>query len=158
MRVSLSLLLLGLVAVGEAKNNYPALKPCPGENRGSPDGVYGDHMCHHSRTHRVCAKLVDASNDQCTALSWNKDGKTFWEITEQSSWKDRLCGGRNPGDSWCICMWATADLIEEVGCDNVHINCEATDIPYVLRSKKDGGWNLRKTRNCLRKKCPKPSK
>ena len=61
--------------------------------------------------------------------------RSFWDITGQQrwNWKRSVCGGPNPGDSWCICMWATANIVAEVGCDNVQINCSATDVDYVLR-------------------------
>ena len=76
---------------------------------------YGDYKCIHDRTHRVCAKLVDNS-DSCNELAWNSNGRSFWDITGQQrwNWKDRICNRPNPGDSWCICMWATANLIREV--------------------------------------------
>ena len=50
-------------------------------------------------------------------MSWNANGASFWDITGQQrwNWKDKICSAPNPGDSWCICMWATANLIKEVG-------------------------------------------
>ncbi|CAE7226863.1 CALS12 [Symbiodinium pilosum] len=36
----------------------------------------------------------------------------------------------NGGDSWCICMWAFARMIEAVGCENVHLRCNATDLDF----------------------------
>jgi len=127
----------------------PLISVCPGEGP-----RYGDYKCIHDRTHRVCAKLVDDSNT-CNELSWNENGASFWDITgqQQWNWKDRICGTPNPGDSWCICMWATANLIKEVGCDNVHINCSATDVNHVMNSYKDGGWNLQEAKSCLQRKC-----
>ena len=76
---------------------------------------YGDFKCNHDRTHRVCAKLVD-NPTSCKELSWNENGASFWDITgqQQWNWKDKICTAPNPGDSWCICMWATANLIKEV--------------------------------------------
>ena len=52
----------------------------------------------------------------CKELSWNEDGGSFWDITGQQrwNWKDKICAAPNPGDSWCICMWATTNLIKEV--------------------------------------------
>merc|ERR1712156_1316885 len=99
---------------------------CPGEGP-----RYGDFKCIHDRTHRVCAKLVD-NPTSCTELSWNENGASFWDITGQQrwNWKDRICNAPNPGDSWCICMWATANLIKE-----------------------DGGWNLKEAKSCLQRKC-----
>ena len=77
---------------------------------------YGDFKCIHDGTHRVCAKLVD-NPTSCNELSWNGNGASFWDITGQQrwNWKDKICSAPNPGDSWCICMWATANLIKEVG-------------------------------------------
>ena len=76
---------------------------------------YGDFKCIHDRTHRVCAKLVD-NPTSCNELSWNDNGASFWDITGQQpwNWKDKICSAPNPGDSWCICMWATANLIRAV--------------------------------------------
>ena len=76
---------------------------------------YGDYKCIHDRTHRVCAQLVDDASS-CNELSWNEDGRSFWDITRQQrwNWKERVCNAPNPGDSWCICMWATANLIRVV--------------------------------------------
>ena len=70
-------------------------------------------------------------------------------------WNDRIVAAPNPGDSWCICMWATASLIEKVGCDNVHLRCDSTDVDYVLNSYHDGGQRLDAAHQCLRQKCGK---
>jgi len=51
-------------------------------------------------------------------------------------------------------MWATAHLIESVGCDNVHIDCGATDVAYVMGKYKDAGTDLTPAKECLKKKCP----
>ena len=45
----------------------------------------------------------------------------------------------------------------KVGCDNVHINCAATDVNYVMGSYNDGGWNLREAKECLQRKCVRQS-
>ena len=34
-------------------------------------------------------------------------------------------------------MWATARLIATVGCENVHLRCDATDVAYVEKSHLD---------------------
>ncbi|XP_063685543.1 uncharacterized protein LOC134819509 isoform X2 [Bolinopsis microptera] len=144
---------LGCAMITIGISGYPPIQPCPGEGP-----RYGDFKCNHDRTHRVCAQLVDNSEGQCKELAWNDDQQSFWQITGQQkwNWKTNICNPPNPGDSWCICMWATESLIAKVGCDNVHINCEATDIPYLLRSVSDGGWDLSTSRECIKKKCPEP--
>ena len=107
----------------------------------------------HDSTHRVCAKLVESASDS-TPLSWGPAGD-FWQITGQKAfqWNDKIVSAPNPGDSWCICMWATASLIEKVGCENVHLRCEATDVKYVLSSYHDGGHSLDAAHACIRQKC-----
>merc|ERR1719274_420899 len=82
---------------------------CPGEN-----DRYGDHKCNHDSTHRVCAQLLDNGGQP---LSWGPKGD-FWEITNQKAWQWDNEIRNNHGDSWCICMWATARLITAAGCEN----------------------------------------
>ena len=50
-------------------------------------------------------------------------------------------------------MWATASLINSVGCDNVHIRCEATDKDHLMRSYRDGRHDLAVAKDCVAKKC-----
>merc|ERR1719498_1287428 len=121
-----------------------ALDVCPGES-----ARYGDHKCNHDDTHRVCATLLD---DAGQPLNWGKG--SFWEITGQTAWQwdDQIRA--NNGDSWCICMWATAELIDAAGCDNVHLHCSATDVPFVLNAYTDGGTDLDSAHKCLQRKCP----
>jgi len=117
---------------------------CPGES-----ARYGDHKCNHDTTHRVCAKLLD---DAGQPLSWG-DGD-FWEITGQKDFQWDAEIRANNGDSWCICMWATARLISSAGCDNVHLDCGATDLTYVMQQYEDGGVDLAPAKDCLEQKCP----
>ena len=48
-------------------------------------------------------------------------------------------------------------LCMQVGCDNVHIHCEATDVDHVLKSYTDGGVDLQVAKSCLQQKCVKQS-
>merc|ERR1719384_2643383 len=132
----------------------PLVGTCPGEG-----SRYGDFKCIHDRTHRVCAKLVDNTHT-CSEVRWGLGRRlSFWDITGQQrwNWKERICSAPNPGDSWCICMWASANIVAEVGCHNFQINCSATDVNYVLNSRYDGGWNLQNFKSCLREKCVRQS-
>ena len=52
-------------------------------------------------------------------------------------------------------MWATAEMIDVVGCDNVHLHCSATDVSYVLEQYHDGGYQLDEAHKCLEQKCKK---
>lgn len=118
---------------------------CPGEG-----DRYGDHKCNHDETHRVCAQLLDANGQP---LSWGAQGD-FWEITGQKAFQWDAEIRANGGDSWCICMWATARLIMAAGCDAVHLHCDSSDIPYILQSYTDGGVDLEPAKHCLQQKCP----
>jgi len=142
MRVSM-LSLLGLAAPAGASD----VAVCPGEG-----ARYGDHKCNHDQTHRVCAQLLASGTPGGEPLSWGEGGD-FWKITGQKAfqWDEDI--RNNNGDSWCICMWATAHLIQAVGCDNVHLHCEATDVAYVLSKYTDGGTDLAPAKACLQKRC-----
>eukprot|EP00928_Gymnodinium_smaydae_P037816 TRINITY_DN26204_c0_g1_i1.p1 TRINITY_DN26204_c0_g1~~TRINITY_DN26204_c0_g1_i1.p1 ORF type:complete len:231 (-),score=36.78 TRINITY_DN26204_c0_g1_i1:229-846(-) len=124
-------------------NLVVSIEVCPGEG-----ARYGDHKCNHDPTHRVCARLLDNYGQP---LSWGQGN--FWQITGQEAfqWDDQIRA--NHGDSWCICMWATATLIDRVGCDNVHLSCDASDIAYVEQQYTDGGVDLQPAKECLQKKC-----
>jgi len=124
------------------------VKVCPGDTR-------GDFKCNHDQTHRVCAELVEKASSTCEPLKWGD--KNFWQITRQTEvqWNEDICKDPNHGDSWCICMWATASLIKEVGCENVHIHCESTDVEYVLSKYQDGQQDLSAAHECLETKCPR---
>ena len=121
-----------------------ALDACAGEGP-----RYGDYKCNHDRTHRVCAKLKSNSGSK---VLWG--GQDFWHLTHQPDWSSQVgADPSNPGGGWCICMWATASLIEKVGCENVHLHCDATDVDYVLSSYHDGGQPLHAAHQCIKEKC-----
>jgi len=117
---------------------------CPGETR-------RDRKCVLSPTHRVCAKigLPDSS---------------FWRFTGQTSWCNTIgyYGGefghlpRCPSETptWCICKWALARWIEGEGCDNIDIECGATDICNLKASYKDYNVELSDAHKCVEQKCP----
>eukprot|EP00401_Gymnodinium_catenatum_P045233 CAMPEP_0117508968 /NCGR_PEP_ID=MMETSP0784-20121206/27229_1 /TAXON_ID=39447 /ORGANISM="" /LENGTH=206 /DNA_ID=CAMNT_0005304553 /DNA_START=75 /DNA_END=692 /DNA_ORIENTATION=- len=119
------------------------IEVCPGEG-----DRYKDHKCNHDATHRVCAQLLDAGQPK----SWGTKGD-FWQITGQKAFQWDADIRANNGDSWCICMWATASLIQSVGCENVHIRCDSTDVAYILKSYTDGGVDLEPAKTCLQQKC-----
>lgn len=84
-------------------------------------------------------------------MKWDNN-EDFWQITGQSSWEQNIC--TNNGTNWCICMWATATLISNVGCGNVHLDCSATDVAYVMQQYTDSGTDLAPAKTCLEQKCP----
>merc|ERR1711924_54386 len=121
-----------------------AVSVCPGEGP-----RYGDYKCNHDGTHRVCARLKDSNGNK---LQWGSGD--FWAITQQPDWSSSVGSDpNNPGGDWCICMWATASLIQKGGCENVPIDCAATDVTYVMSKYTDGGTDLSPARACLSQKC-----
>merc|ERR1711871_854525 len=121
-----------------------AIDKCAGEGP-----RYNDFKCNHDETHRVCAKLKDTSGNK---LQWGS--QNFWQLTGQSDWSDQVgADSNNPGGNWCICMWATAKLIQQAGCDNVHIECGSSDVSYVMQKYTDGGTDLSPAKSCLQTKC-----
>mmetsp|Transcript_41006 Transcript_41006/g.113979 ORF Transcript_41006/g.113979 Transcript_41006/m.113979 type:complete len:216 (-) Transcript_41006:137-784(-) len=141
----MSPLALMLAAAALAGDATADLQVCPGES-----GRYGDHKCNHDETHRFCAQLLDAGGQP---LSWGPKGD-FWSITGQKAFQWDADIRANKGDSWCICMWAAARLIAEVGCENVHLHCEATDVAYIEQQYSDGGVDLLPAKQCMRQRCP----
>merc|ERR1719311_2036930 len=96
-------LLAGVCAAAQA------VDVCKGEG-----DRYGDYKCNHDSTHRVCAELKKADG---TKQMWS-NGKDFWQTTGQPDWSSEVGKvAANPGGDWCICMWATASLIHQVGCN-----------------------------------------
>ena len=99
------------------------MKKCEGETR-------WNGVCNNDDTHRVCARISDSD--------------TFWKATGQDNW----CNGGRCTPNWCICKWALNDWVKKVGCDNVSIDCGATDVQNVLRSR-----SLPYAQACIRQKC-----
>merc|ERR1711924_4486 len=89
-------------------------------------------------------------------VSWGESN--FWQLTNQPDWSSQVgSDSGNPGGGWCICMWATASLIRQVGCDNVHLDCDSSDVSYVMKSYSDGGVALAPAKECIQRKCPQPA-
>merc|ERR1711988_484068 len=133
------IILLGCVSSAAAN-----IARCPGEGP-----RYGDYRCNHDPTHRVCAELKNADGGK---IQWG--GTDFWHLTGQPDWSSQVgSDATNPGGDWCLCMWATASLISQVGCANVHINCAATDVAWVMQHYTDGGTDLAPAKACLQQKC-----
>merc|ERR1711998_538770 len=140
---------VGVLALAVLAVRVQSTSKCPGEG-----ARYGDYKCTHDPTHRVCAQLKSPDGSK---MMWG-NGKDFWQTTGQPDWSTEVGkSAANPGGDWCICMWATASLIHQVGCDNVHIDCAATDVAYVENAYQtkgtDGGVDLTPAHQCIQSKC-----
>lgn len=102
-------------------------------------------------------------DDEGQPLHWGTDGN-FWDIMKTTnnkgpagSWIGVDMMRKNGGDSWCTDLWSTTRLIEKVGCENVRVRCDATDVGWVA---EDNTWekyyrdvNLPPAKECLKRKC-----
>ena len=127
------------------------LDRCEGDTR--PGGSFDDFgKCNHDQTHRVCAKIGDANSS-----FWKWTGQQSWcgssYITGATNWEGMIrCPPEKP--TWCICKWATEKWINGVGCNQVEIDCQATDVCDLKTSYIDGDVELHKARECIESKCP----
>lgn len=101
--------------------NYP-MEVCPGMSGKS-------HKCNQDLTNRVCAKLLD---DEGQPLDWG--GQSFFDLIgrplRSQGWEELI--QEEGGDSSCISMWMLAKAISRQGCENIHINCAATGVNFVM--------------------------
>lgn len=68
---------------------------------------------------------------------------SVWEEHSDMCWKE--------GDSWCIGSLGFASLLQKVGCENMHIRCDVTDVDYVMA--RYSFYNFELAKACLRKEC-----
>ena len=102
--------------------------------------LYNDRGSHH-----VCSKVK------------LEDGSSFCVVTGQPNWcieegpcdedQSQMC----PRDKWCVCQWAFARAVENVGCENVAVDCNATAMAALEAYEQDKRYAS--AARCLRKKC-----
>ena len=87
-------------------------------------------------------------------IKW--DGKDYWEVTEQTSWQKKIVNEPNPGDHWCICKNAFIRFVKGVGCENITLKCDATDVQYVVDAYTDTGHIVENDEAllCIINQCP----
>ena len=109
--------------------------------------INGDNRCNYDDSHVVCAQLLHKS--------WNYQGDSFYEILDQRNSEDYVTREMqdNGGNSYCIDMWALAEVINRVGCDNAHIVCSATNEGHALNLYAQTGDFGFKAFHCLQAMC-----
>jgi hypothetical protein len=105
--------------------------------------------CNYDDNHRVCAQMLD---EEGKPLEWGNAG-SFWDIAGKKKGRPGLAQAQaltwdnevlpkaistNGGDSFCTDMWLIAGLTARVGCENMHIRCEATDVQYLVSRYMEG--------------------
>lgn len=96
----------------------------------------------------------------CACSSWTGRASPWFlgdKVTSGTS-PIRLqgCGmtrSKEGGDSWCIDMRYTAMFIERAGCENLRINCQATDFKYVLQVSFYKLVDVQGAKKCMLETC-----
>lgn len=142
------------------------LKPCMGDTRfKKKDGHQPG--CQHLGF-RFCMRLitdegkpyiygdVDSENKTEVIEDVNKDGLDWWEWSTQPDGKKEWLKGivKTGGHNWCTCALCTSEAVDRFGCDNLDIQCDATDMAFIReRVEKDKHMVLKSGLECLKKKC-----
>lgn len=90
--------------------------------------------------HQVCFKSIDRQ--------FGKNGD-FCDITHQSDW----CAKEH--QDWCVCRELYNGAANEVNCDDLKINCDATNLKVLETYTSDEKY--KKGLECLIQHCPKAS-
>jgi len=122
------------------------LPVCPGEGRFERKCQFSDE---HGWEFRVCQRLLGAGG----APRIIADGKDWWQLCFHTDNPTRWDGEilQNGGLSWCTCATCTSEIIAHVGCENIEINCDATDVDFVFQQRRPEWVPLM---DCLKYKCP----
>ena len=102
-----------------------------------------------------CEKLENdiGSHHVCLDINTNPN---FCTSTGQDNWcsqksqchdSEKMCDKKD----WCVCQWAFSSAVDKIGCDNLKVNCDATNI-NVYNDFRDNP-NYKSALDCLRKKC-----
>lgn len=110
------------------------LEKC-GENTGFTRNKKCEYNKGDSGKHHVCFKNISKPivND-----------KTFCSITDQPNW----CKNKN---NWCVCEWALAKAVDEIGCELIDIDCKGTN--YLVIDSYKNNPKYKKAYDCLKTKC-----
>jgi hypothetical protein len=114
---------------------------CPGAGK----------TCTYDDTHRVCAQLLDGNGKP---LKWGEG--SFWDIANINELPSGGSIRTNNGDSTCISLWTIANMIKKVGCKNVHIRCDATDVDHVMEKYWEGDLaqsTIEEAEYCFEQEC-----
>jgi hypothetical protein len=178
------LLLVAIAAVASAKNKgglakflkehgeKHELKPCWGDYRYKEKGgeVQQKEPICQKLGFRFCMRIVNKDkspyifaprkdeNSTERKEDINEDGLDWWEWSTQpqhkASWLKAI---QDTGHGrWCTCALCTSEAVAEFGCDNLDIDCAATDMAFIrYRVEHDKHMVLKDGLDCLIKKCGK---
>jgi len=103
--------------------------------------------CDFDSTRKICIQLLD---DSYEALAWNDGSPTnTWDLKNAEGklfgHEFRSTGGR----SWCTDMISVAKIIASVGCENMEIRCDKSNVHWAMAF-----YGLQPAKNCIKKRCP----
>ena len=117
-----------------------------GYNNTALTGYSRNGKCEYSQndrgSHHVCIDINVPQN--------------FCAITNQPNWcseTSKCHDSKNNCEkkNWCVCQWAFSRAVDKVGCHNIKINCNATNINAYNDFREHSKYNS--ALKCLRKKC-----
>merc|ERR1719440_54332 len=100
----------------------------------------------------------DSENSTERKEDANEDGLDWWEWSTQPKGKKAWMKGilNTGGHRWCTCALCTSEAVDRFGCDNLDIQCNATDVAFIrYRVEHDKHMVLSSGWECLKKKCGK---
>ena len=116
----------------------------------------------YSRNGRCTTTLGDKGRHHVCIDLTSTTGGSFCGVTGQREWCSNRypCHGNSDHDcsieKWCVCEWAFAQYVEDVGCENIgSVKCDATHenvlTHYQSRMEEP---HVQKAMSCLESKCP----
>ena len=137
---------------GDINIRGTALKPCSKKGM-ALTGYKRDGHCSYNGgdtgSHHVCLDI--------NAMR----GKNFCEMTGQPNWcaEESQChdsSGKCSKKNWCVCQWAYDKALSSVSCDEIEIDCDATNMKALEAYQKEP-IKYEKALRCLLRKCPQKS-
>ena len=97
------------------------------------------------------------SHHVCMDISRRFKNSNFCQITKQPNWCNEKSNCHNSNyrncnkKNWCVCEWAFSDVVDKIGCENVSVNCEATNLKTIYNFKNNPKY--KQALDCLKHKC-----
>jgi hypothetical protein len=114
------------------------------------------------RYHEKCGDKSD-TDDWKLCEDKNKDGLDWWEWSLQQGGETEDGGDKEGwikeiastgGHHWCACAGCASEAVERFGCDNLDIQCNATDVAFLrFRVEHDKKEEDKHIWECLKQKC-----
>ena len=142
----------GMIQSGDINVRGTALKPCSKKGM-ALTGYKRDGHCSYdggdAGSHHICLDI--------NAMR----GKNFCEMTGQPNWcaEESQChdsSGKCSKKNWCVCQWAYDKALSSVSCDEIEIDCDATNMKALEAYQKEP-IKYEKALRCLLRKCPQKS-